>query len=103
MILVLESELTGLAEIERKEGGVFGGKKGKNVQRAVGIWIRKVGIEMVLKEIGIYRRSMKMALQFIAVYSSPDPPDNGCYPFFPCSVVFVCAVLSFVFVFGEGC
>ena len=64
MILVLETELASLAEIEKK-ARVWGGKK---VQTAVGIWIKRVGIDMKLTEIKIYRRTMKMSLHFITVY-----------------------------------
>ena len=53
-----------LGRIARIKGGMLGARK---VKKALGIWWRGVEIEMILKEIRIYRRSMKMSLQFIAV------------------------------------
>jgi predicted nucleic acid-binding Zn-ribbon protein len=61
MIGEMERQLGRIAGIE---GGMLGARK---VKKALGIWWRGVGIEMILKEIRIYRRTMKMSLQFIAV------------------------------------
>lgn len=54
-----------LGRIANIEGGWFGGTK---VKKALGVWWTGVGVGLVLEEIKIYKRTMKMSLQFIAVY-----------------------------------
>ena len=53
-----------LARIARTEGGLLGARK---VKSAFKMWWMGVGMELILEEIRIYRRTMKISLQFITV------------------------------------
>lgn len=61
MVWAMEKQLERIANIDR---GLFGEKK---VKKALGVWWTEIGAEVKLEEIKIYRRTMKMSLQFLAL------------------------------------